>query len=441
MRSVMFGLLALLAAGPLGAQNRPVFRVLVSGTIELGLAPYIHRSLREAEAQQARAVFLILDTPGGRIDAAERIADDVRDARVPVYAFVDRRAFSAGALIALATDSIFMRPGSVIGAATPVSGETGEKLPEKYVSAMRAEFRALAEEYGIDPRLAEGMVDETIDIPGVKPAGQLLTLSTSEAQRHGVARGVVADFAELQRRLGLQDAPITETRVNWAEGLVRFLSNPIVASLLITIGMVGLIAEVKTPGFGVAGISGLACIALFFGSHWIIGLASWLEVILILAGLAAILVEIFVLPGFGLAGVAGILSVGAGFALTMIGPYPTGTDIWQVLLGAGIGVLVFVLVLVGFLRHLPSSRRFAGILHDDAQRADAGYVSAPARQDLVGRQGVALSELRPVGIADVDGERVDVTTEGDWLPAGTPVAVVKAEAMRLVVKRLDQLTA
>ena len=438
---MMFGLLALLAGGPLVAQNRPVFRVIVSGTIELGLAPYIHRSLREAEEQQARAVFLILDTPGGRIDAAERIADDVRDARVPVYAFVDRRAFSAGALIALATDSIFMRPGSVIGAATPVSGNTGEKLPEKYVSAMRAEFRALAEEYGIDPRLAEGMVDETIDIPGVKPAGQLLTLSTSEAERHGVARGVVADFAELQRRLGLQDAPVTETRVNWAEGLVRFLSNPIVASLLITIGMVGLIAEVKTPGFGVAGITGLACIALFFGSHWIIGLASWLEVILILAGLAAILVEIFVLPGFGVAGVAGILSVGSGFALTMIGPYPTGADIWQVLLGAGIGVVVFVLVLVGFLRHLPSSKRFAGILHDDAQRADAGYVSAPARQDLVGRKGVALSELRPVGIADVDGERVDVTTEGDWLPAGTPVAVVKAEAMRLVVKRLDQLTA
>jgi membrane-bound serine protease (ClpP class) len=439
MRNLVVGLLALLAGGQLVAQNRPVVQVMVSGTIELGLAPYIQRSLRQAEEQQARAVILILDTPGGRIDAAERIADDIRDARVPVYAFVDRRAFSAGALIALATDSIFMRPGSVIGAATPVNGQTGEKLPEKYVSAMRGEFRALAEEYGIDPRLAEGMVDEAIEIPGVKPAGQLLTLSTTEALQHGVARAMVADFAALIRLLELNDAPVVATRVNWAEGLVRFVSNPIIASLLITLGMVGLIAEVKTPGFGVAGITGLLCIALFFGSHWIIGLAGWLEVILILGGIAAVLVEIFVLPGFGVAGVAGILSVGTGFALTMIGPYPTGADIWQILIGAGIGVLVFVLV--GFLRHLPSSRRFAGILHDDTQRQDAGYVSAPIRPELVGRKGVALSELRPVGVADVDGERLDVTTEGEWLPAGTPLSVIKAEAMRLVVKRLDQLTA
>ena len=434
-------LLALMAGGSLTAQERPVYRVPVNGSIELGLAPFISRSLREAEAANARAVILIMDTPGGRVDAAERIADDIRDARVPVYAFVDRRAFSAGALIALATDSIFMRPGSVIGAATPVSGETGEKLPEKYVSAMRAEFRALAEEYGIDPRLAEGMVDETIDIPGIKPAGQLLTLSTSEALTHGVARGEAADYEALTRMLGIENAPSTDTRVNWAEGLVRIISNPIIASILMSLGMVAMMIELKTPGFGLVGLGGLALIALFFGSHWIIGLAGWLEVMLILAGVALIFAEIFVLPGFGIIGFGGLASLTAGFAMSMLGPYPTQADLWQVGIGTGVGILVFGLVLIGFLRHLPHSKRFAGILHDDAQRADAGYISAPIRSDLVGKHGVSVSELRPIGVAEVANERLDVTTEGEWVPAGTPVTVVKAEAMRIVVKRMPQLTA
>lgn len=441
MRTIAWCLLALAAGGPLTAQERPVYRVPVAGTIELGLAPFIARSLREAEAANARAVVLILDTPGGRVDAAERIADAIRDATVPVYAFVDRRAFSAGALIALATDSIFMRPGSVIGAATPVSGQTGEKLPEKYVSAMRAEFRALAEEYGIDPRLAEAMVDESIDLPGIKPAGQLLTLSTSEALRHGVARAEAADLDALLGLLGLAGAPQQATRVNWAEGLVRILSNPIIASMLMSLGMVAMMIELKTPGFGLVGLGGVALIALFFGSHWIIGLAGWLEVILILAGVALVLVEILVLPGFGVAGISGLGALGTGFALSLLGPYPTQADIWQVGIGTGVGVLVFVLVLIGFLRHLPSSRRFAGILHDDAQRADAGYLSAPVRLDLVGKQGIAVSELRPVGVADIAGERLDVTTEGEWVPAGTPVSIVKAEAMRIVVRQLPQLTA
>ncbi len=434
----------LLAPGvpPAMAQERPVVRVAVTGMIELGLAPFIARSIREAERQNARAVILVLDTPGGRVDAAEQIADAVRETRLPVYAFVDRRAFSAGALIALSADSIFMRPGSVIGAATPVSGQTGEKLPEKYVSAMRAEFRALAEEQGIDPRLAEGMVDENIEIEGVKPRGQLLTLSTSEAVRLGVARGgEVADFAALMSALGLGGAPVVETRVNWAEGLVRFLSNPIVASLLMTLGMAGLMIELKTPHFGLAGLAGTACLALFFGSHWVIGLAGWLEVLLVVVGVLGILAEIFLVPGFGIVGILGLGSLGAGFFLSMLGPYPTQADWWQALAGVGVGLFVLASLAVAFLRHLPVSKRLAGILHMDAQTAESGYVSAPARRELVGKQGVAVSELRPVGVADIAGERVDVTTEGDWVPAGTPVTVVKAESMRLVVRRVAQINA
>jgi membrane-bound serine protease (ClpP class) len=441
MKVLLWGALLALVASELPAQDGPVYRVAVSGAIEHGLAPFISRSIRAAERAGARGVILILDTPGGRVDAAERIADAARNTRLPIIAFVDRRAFSAGAMIALATDSIFMRPGSVIGAATPVSGQTGEKLPEKYVSAMRGEFRALAEEHGIDPRIAEAMVDEAIEIEGVTERGQLLTLSTSEALRLNVARAEVEDFAALLARLGWENAEVVTVETTWSESLVRFLSNPIIASMLLSLGMLGLVVEIKSPGFGLAGIAGLTCLALFFGSHWITGLAGWFEILLIGAGMVALFIEIFVIPGFGLAGVVGLGALGTGLFLSMLGSQPTTSDIWQAVGGTGVGLLVFVALAVAFLRHLPSSKRMSGILHRESQRAEEGYVSAAARTDLVGARGTAVSELRPVGVAEIGGERVDVTTEGEWLPPGTAITVVRAESMRLVVRGTPALTA
>ncbi|MBW3534293.1 MAG: ATP-dependent Clp protease proteolytic subunit, partial [Gemmatimonadetes bacterium] len=202
----------------------PVYRVPVTGVVELGLAPFIERSIREAEADGAAAVILDMDTPGGRVDAAERIADAVNDASVPVYTFVNRRAFSAGALIALASHGIYMRSGSVMGAATPVSG-AGETAPEKIVSAMRSSMRALAEARGLDPRVAEAMVDEDIAIEGVVEEGKLLTLTTSEAVALGYA--VEADdWDALMRAIGAADAPVRDMEVNWAERLVRLVTHP-----------------------------------------------------------------------------------------------------------------------------------------------------------------------------------------------------------------------
>jgi len=417
----------------------PVYRIPVTGTIELGLVPFVSRGLREAQRSGAPFVILDLDTPGGRVDAAEQIADLVRDAEIPVYAFVNRRAFSAGALIALACDSIFMRPGGVIGAATPVSGRTGERLPEKYVSAMRGEFRALAEEHGIDPRLAEGMVDEQVEIPGVKPRGQLLTLSTAEALRLRVAAAEVMDYASLLIALGRPGSLSVEMSTNWAEALVRFASNPVIASLLMSLGVLGLIIELKTPHFGLAGLTGFVCLALFFGSHWLTGLVGWEELILIGAGLIAVGIEIFVLPGVGIAGVLGGGAIVAGLFMSMIGRFPTASDLGQAAGGVAIGLLVVVAVLVALLRHLPVSKRLAGILHLEAARSEAGFVSAPIRTDLVGKSGVALTELRPIGAAQIGEERVDVTTEGQFISAGTPVTVVKAEDLRVVVRPVPQV--
>src|SRR5918992_507079 len=211
-----------LVGAPLAAsaQSPLVYRVDVTGTVENGLAPYVARGIREAEAAGAAAVYLDIDTPGGRVDAAERISDAIRGAGIPVYAFVNPRAYSAGALIAISAKGVYMAPGAVMGAATPVDGE-GVRASEKMVSAMRAEFRAVAEERGLDPRIAEAMVDESVEIPGVIPKGQLLTLTSGEARKVGYARGEVVDEVALLEAIGLRGARVVSTEPNWAEQVVR----------------------------------------------------------------------------------------------------------------------------------------------------------------------------------------------------------------------------
>jgi membrane-bound serine protease (ClpP class) len=427
--------LAFLAATGLEAQTQApaVYRIPVTGVVENGLAPYVARSIREAETAGAAAAFLDIDTPGGRIDAAERIADAVRAARIPVYAFVNPRAYSAGALIAISSNGIYMRPGAVIGAATPVDGQ-GTRASEKMVSAMRAEFRSMAEQRGLDPKLAEAMVDENVEIPGVVKKGQLLTLSTSEAVRLKFAKAQVADEAALLQAIGLPGAQIITTEPNWAEGIVRFLTNPLVAPLLLSLGILGLVLEIKTGAFGLGGILSLASLGLFFGSSFILGLAGWEEILLLGLGAIALAVEVFVLPGFGVAGVVGTLAIVASMVLAMMGARPSTGDLAQALAVLGASLFITMAVIYAWLRHLPNSGRFSGLLLRGSVHKSQGFVSAPNRDDLIGLDGVAVTDLRPSGTARVGQERIDVVTEGEYVPQGSRVQVVQSDGYRHVVR-------
>ena len=417
------------------AQTPAVYRIPVSGVVENGLAPYVARSLKEAETSGAAAAFLDIDTPGGRIDAAERIADAVRAARIPVYGFVNPRAYSAGALIAISTNGIYMRPGAVIGAATPVDGQ-GTRASEKTVSAMRAEFRSMAEQRGLDPKLAEAMVDENVEIPGVVKKGQLLTLSTNEAVRLKFAKAQVADEAALLRAIGLPGAQVITTEPNWAEGIVRFLTNPLVAPLLLSMGILGLMFEIKTGAFGLGGVLSLTSLGLFFGSSFILGLAGWEEVLLLGLGAIALAVEVFVLPGFGVAGVVGTLAIVASMVLAMMGARPSTGDITQALAVLGASLFITMAVIYAWLRHLPNSGRFSGLLLRGSVHKSQGFVSAPNRGDLIGLDGVAVTDLRPSGTARVGQERIDVVTEGEYVPQGSRVQVVQSDGYRHVVRAI-----
>ncbi len=425
--------LGLLAATAQAAQTQ-VVRIPIEGTIDRGLSPFVKRSLARAEENGARFAILDINTPGGRVDAAWEIVDALQDSDVPVYAYVDR-ALSAGAMIALATDAIYMRPGATIGAATPVTGQ-GEKASEKVVSALRSEFRALAEAKGLDPQIAAAMVDEGIEIEGVVEQGQLLTLTADEAVALGFAREVVDSQADLLARLGAAGAEVTTVSPNWAELIVRFLTNPIVAPLLLSIGFLGLLFEVKTAGFGFGGAAGLTALALFFGAHLIVGLAGWEELLLLAVGLVLIALEVFVFPGFGIAGALGILALGAGIVLAMLGRFPSFGDLSRAMTALSASMVLAGVFAYAFLRHLPWSRQLGGLFLREATASEVGYISADVRSDLVGRKGTAGTALRPAGVGIFGKERVDVVSEGPWITAGRPIEVIRSQGYRHVVRQV-----
>ncbi|MGQ4807960.1 hypothetical protein NKDENANG_01326 [Candidatus Entotheonellaceae bacterium PAL068K] len=435
--SVWVSLILLVLCSRTGlSQDAPVVLLEVTGTIDLGLAPYTRRVLQEAEDRQAAAVILHISTPGGRVDAAIQMRDDLLDAKVETIAFINKEAYSAGALIALACRHIYMTGGAVMGAATPVN-QQGQKVGEKYVSAIRKLFRATAEHNGRPPEVAEAMVDEDVVIPDLIEAGKLLTLTTQEALHWKVADAQINTLDALLTHLDFSPASLLRIRTNWAESLVRVLTHPSLSALLLLIGLLGLWGEILSPGFGVGGAIGLLCLGLVFGSHYLVGLAGWEEALLIAAGIILLGLEILVIPGFGVAGVLGILTLGTGLFLSFLGHYPAPSEVWRVSLTL---LTVFVLAAggaVAMLMLLPATPVWLRL--SLKTRLDQPAVpTLPSESSPVptwlGTSGIAVTPLSPAGIGLFQGQRLDIISEGTYLSANTPVTIIHVAGNRLVVR-------
>lgn len=431
------------AAQPQAA--RPLVYVLpISGVIDLGLAPFVARVLNEATQAGAVAVILDIDTFGGRVDAAVQIRDTLLNAKVRTVAFVNKRAISAGALIGLSAQTLVMSTGSTIGAAAPVQagvpGAAAAPVSEKTVSYVRKEFRATAEARKRPLLLAEAMVDADVEVPGIIEKGKLLTLTTDEALLHKVADFRADSLDAVLQQLGLAGAEVRPATPHWAEQVVRFLTHPVLSSLLISMGMIGIMVELRTPGFGIAGSVGLGSLALFFWGHWLVQLAGWEELLLAGIGLLLLVLEIFVIPGFGIAGVLGIAAVLGALALSMVGAGDSAAVIvdavWRVVLSL-LAALLASLVLLRFLPRLPMARRM--ILQTDLGSGPAHGSAPETDQHWLGKRGQAFSVLRPAGIAEIEGARVDVVSDGELIEADTPIEVMRVDGNRIVVRRVPHI--
>jgi membrane-bound serine protease (ClpP class) len=451
----------------------------MEGEITLGLAAVIERAAKEA--QGADAFILEIDTPGGRVDAALDIASTLLDLEMPVYAWITGTgAISAGAIISYACNVIYMDAATSFGASTPFMPgvETDEAIDEKSSSFVRSKYRAFAEENGHDPNLGEAMVDRNLVVYGwrdgdgefrtvlgtadenaqpVRPAeapeeaklvsapGSLLTLTTEEAIELGLAKGKARSLENMLEQEGLSAVRVVKVEINWAEALFAFLTNPIISGLLLMMGLGGLYVEIRTPGLGLPGILGLICLALFFGSNAVLGLAGWVDLALVAVGLSLILVEVLVLPGFGFAGIGGIVCLVTGLYLSLTRiPIPQYEWDYQRINDAattlGVGISTFALFVIVSFFVLPRTPMFRWLTLANAQDVDAGYIVQTEAEERagVGLRGVATSVLRPAGRGRFDGVTMDIVTRGEYIERGRPVRIIEVEGNRYVVEEVKE---
>ncbi len=423
----------LLTAGrPAGADY---LVVPVEKVIDGGLAAFVERAVGKAETEGWNGIVFRVDTPGGRVDSAVRIKDVILGTPVTTVAFVDRNAISAGSLISLACDSLYMSTGASIGAATAVDLQ-GEKASEKVISYFRAQMRATAEATNRRADLAEAMVDEEIEIDGVIGKGKLLTLTYREAERLGISDGTYESIPEVLAAMGDEGAAFEALDTNWAENVVRFLTHPVVSSLLMSIGFLGLLFEIRTPGWGVGGTIALAALMLFFGSHYIIRLADVGDLLLFGAGVVLLTVEVFLLPGFGLAGASGIALIVASLYLSLIGHFPSTDDYFRALYSIA-GAFAATVAGTALLVHvLPKTTVYRNLTLEAVERTGEGYSSSDSDASLVGKTGRAISDLRPSGRALIDERRVHVITEGEYVEKDADIVVIASRGSTVVVRKV-----
>ncbi|MEO0558462.1 MAG: NfeD family protein [Bacteroidota bacterium] len=417
----------------------PVYRVEVNGMIDNALARYVQRSISDAERDDASVIVFEIDTFGGLLDAADVIRKELLATDVPTVAVVSGNAASAGALITYAADKIVMTPGSSMGAATAVD-QAGEYAPEKIQSYTRGLMRATAEANGRDPQIAEAMVDETLSVPGVVEEGQLLTLTTDEAKRLNVADAVLPSADAVVGALGLEAATEVEHHVTTVEKLLRFLGSPVMASLLLMMMMSGLYFELQTPGIGFAGAMAFVGAALFFAPHYMLGLAQSWEIALFAVGLILIAIEVFVVPGFGIFGISGITMMLGALLIALVPNigfrFPTDGEIAQATMTLAVALSLTVVLGFSLARYLPRSERFGHLVLMPSLDAATGHTSAETAYDLVGQRGVTVTDLRPAGVVDIDGKRVQVVSQGPFVSAGSTVEVLEARGSRVEVREV-----
>lgn len=430
------GLLLILlgASGAAACAAGPVYVVKVIGEVWPGQARFVRESLEVARAKNASLIVLEINTFGGRVDAATQIKDAIQDQSIPTVAWVHNRAISAGALIALSAQKIAVAPGSTIGAAAPRTFGGEPVSDPKTLSYLRQEFAASAQQRGRNPDIAVAMVsaEKTVALVGVKPGG-ILTLRGDQALRVGYAEFQAKSVADIVKQMGLPAAtPVTFSEPSLWETVSRVITSPWVTVGLLVFGCVMLFIELLTlHTWGLMGTLGIGAVGLVFASHITAGSAGWIGVVLVLAGLTFLLLEAHVFPGFGIAGVSGLLLFFLGMFWSLGGSQ-------NAVFALSVSTILTIASIVGFFAYLPRSAVWKKMGQQMQQRASLGYVTSENLSHLLGRTGRAVTVLRPSGAADIDGIRVNVVTEGEFLEIGTPLVVIKVEGSRVVVDDVVQ---
>ncbi|HPI79186.1 MAG TPA: NfeD family protein [Cyclobacteriaceae bacterium] len=446
MKKLMIVFSMLWGLGPLASfgQSRPKVMVMeIKAEIDPRMTRYVNLALDHAESIGADYVIVEMDTYGGVLTDSKDIVDRILDFKAPIWVFINKDAASAGALISIACDSIYMAPGATIGAATVVQGGTGEAAPDKYQSYMRSIMRSTAEHNGRDPRIAEGMVDERIAIDSITTEGSVITFTTKEALKYGYCEAQVSSIDDILQRNGVPDYELVRFEVGNVEKVIAFFLNPFISGILILVIMGGLYFELQTPGVGFPILASITALVLYLVPYYLNGLAQNWEIIALFVGIVLILLEVFVIPGFGLAGITGIAMTVGAMVLIMVNndffnfDMVPLNDIIVASLAIFGGLTGGVLLLfVGGVR-LSHSGLFKRISLTDTQAQSEGYTSNfNTGMDLVGKTGTAYTVLRPSGKIMVEDQIYDAFSRGDYIEKGDTVKVLGIEGSTLKVRKV-----
>ncbi len=429
------------------AQTTQVYYYKIDDNISKPALRLTEKAVKEAEAGDFDYIFLELNTFGGELNAADKIRTLLLNTKVPSMVFINNNAASAGALISIACDSIYMMPGGSIGAASVVD-QNGEIMPDKYQSYMRSLMRTTAEHNGRNPNIAQAMVDPDVEVKGISEKGKVLTLTSEEAARNGFCEGVVSSREEALAHAGMATATITEQQLSTIDKIINFLVNPVVSGILIMCIVGGLYFELQAPGLGLPSVIAIAAALLFFAPHYLEGLAAHWEILLFLAGIVLLMLEFFVIPGFGIAGISGIVLILASLVLTLV--YNVGfkfnfnPEFDASLYVSKMTILVLVSSLAGFFLSLwlgkkliLAETRFGSLALRTELESDKGFTSQDMRNErYVGKEGVAQTILRPAGKVNIDGEVLDATIEHGFANPGDKITVTKFENAQLFVRKV-----
>ncbi len=423
------------------AQKSKVMVMEIKDEIDPRMLRYVKLAIEHAEKTKADYVVIEMDTYGGVLTDAKEIVDVIMAFKKPIWVFINSDAASAGALISIACDSIYMSPGATIGAATVVQGAEGQAAPDKYQAYMRGIMRATAEKNGRNPRIAEGMVDERIVIDSIKQEGRVITFTTSEAIKYGYCEAQLESIEEILKRNKITNYAIDAFKLGAIEKIIAFALNPFISGLLILVIIGGIYFELQTPGIGFPLFAAITALVLYLIPYYLNGLADYWEIIALFIGVILIVAEIFVIPGFGVAGVLGITLSVVSLILIMLNNdffnfefVPMGDIVVATAVAFG-GLTASMIVLFLGGSKIMQSKAFQRMALTQTQESSQGYTVNTQTESMIGKMGVAYTVLRPSGKVMIDNQLFDAFSRGDYVEKGESIVVLECEGITLKVKR------
>lgn len=398
------------------------FVIPIRGTVEYALLSFVKRGLDEADKAGASLIIIDINTFGGRVDAAIEISKLLREQKKPVAAYVSENAWSAGALIALSTPRIYMCKGSSIGSAEPKKMDDWT-TDEKMVSALRAQFESVASAMKHPENLAKAMVDKDVEIKDLKPKGKLLNLTADQALKHNLAAAVVSSIEEVLALEKSGGSYITHEQTI-GEKVARFVSDPVLSGILLNLGILGLTVEFWMPGHIAPGLGGILCFALFFWGHTIANAGAMLPLLLFIAGIMFLMLEVFIVPGFGLTGLLGI-------GMTFAGVYLAFPDPHEAVKVVSVSIILTTAILATFITYFPTSKMFRQVTLSAVIKGTNAAKSENIK--FLGKTGTALTDLNPAGRVKIDGDSVQVVSDGQFISKGAEVKVISDEGNVITV--------